>query len=236
MKKILFTLILFIFSSLSSYADVVEMEQVTDMKTFWDSNGKKEQKVLEVGAKIINANKLDKRIPINLSSNTKIINACSHLSNKTVVIYYGILPYFDNDDELASVLGHEMAHSLDAYGGFFKWVNMKFNSKEYEHKADLVGIDLMVKAGYNPIAAISCANKWMPESYWDFGVLTSHPKTSKRLMAMYKHIYVKYPWALKSDMVHNVNYENFTYACKKDINAFLQHEKERSDKQHLEDL
>ncbi len=156
--------------------------------------------------------------------------------NKTVTVYYGILPYLDNDDELAALLGHEMCHALDGYGGFFKWADMALNSKEYETKADLVGIDLMVKAGYNPIAAITMANKWQPEDYWDFWVFTTHPKTSKRLMAMYKYIYVKYPWALKTDMVNNVNYENFTYSSHKEITVFLQEEKKRAAEQHRGDL
>ncbi|MDD3436654.1 MAG: M48 family metalloprotease [Candidatus Gastranaerophilales bacterium] len=234
MKKFLVLFILLF--GLTAQADVMEVEQISDMPHFWEQNGRPEQKVLEVGAKIINANKLDKRIPINLDRNSKIINAFSSMPRKTVTIYYGILPYFDNDDELAYVLSHEMAHSLDAYGGPFKWIKMVYNSKEYEFKADLIGIDLMVKAGYNPIAAICTANKWMGESYWDFWIFTTHPKTSRRLLKMYEYIYVKYPWALKTDMVKNLNYQNFLYSSQKEVNAFLQHQKERSSKQKTEDI
>lgn len=235
MKKVLIALV-FLFIGLGACAEILEVERITDMAHFWDQLGKREEKVLYVGTKIINANKLDKRIPIQtIRSNTKI-NAFSSPADKTVSIYYGLLPYIDNDDELAAVLSHEMAHSLDEYGGPFKWINMTLNSKEYEFKADLVGIDLMTKAGYNPVAAICVNNKWMPESYWDFGVFTTHPKTSRRLMKMYEYIYVKYPWALKTDMVHNVNFENFTYSSKKEINLFLQKEKERADSQHRGDL
>lgn len=242
MKRFLVVVGILILTSLTANADAntngIEIFDYADinMTNFWNKNGKLEQKVLEVGTKIINANKIDKRIPINLDRNLKTINAYSKPANKTIVIYYGLLPYLDNDDELAYILAHEMAHSLDAYGGFFKWVDMTFNSKEYEFKADLIGLDLMVKAGYNPIAAICAANKSFPESYWDFGIFTTHPKTSRRLMEMYKYIYRKYPWALKTDMVNNVNYENFTYSSQKEINAFLQSEKERAEKQHRGDL
>lgn len=219
---------------LQASADFMEIETIGSMKTFWERTGKYEQKVLETGTKIINANKLDKRIAIQTIREYKIVNAKACPFNKTVYVYYGLIPYIDNDDELAAVLGHEMAHSLDHYGGFFKWADMALNSRTYETKADLVGIDLMVKAGYNPIAAICVDNKWMSERYWDGWLWTSHPKTSKRLMDMYKYIYVKYPWALETDMVHNVNYENFTYSSQKEINLFLQHEKERSIKQQGE--
>lgn len=217
-------------------ADVIEVETIGDVKGFWEQNGKYEQKVLDIGTKIIHANKLDKRIPIQLNNSNKVINAHAALNDKVVTVYYGLLPYIDSDDELAFILGHEMCHAVDAYDGPLKWVAMTFNSKEYENKADLIGIDLMVKAGYNPVAAITCANKWMGESYWDTWIFTSHPKTSSRLMNMYKYIYVKYPWALKTDMVHNVNYENFTYSSKNEINQFLQHQKQKTLKQNAEDL
>lgn len=235
MKRFLVVLGLLLIG-LSAVADVYELETVGDMKTFWDNNGRREQKVLEVGTKIINANKLDKRIPIQMNRDLKTINANSCLTNKTVVVYYGILPYFDNDDELAYVLGHEIAHSIDAYDGPVKWVNMKLNSQQYEHKADLIGIDLMTKAGYNPLAAITCANKWMPEITFNFGIFTTHPKTSKRLIEMYKYIYVKYPWALKTDMANNVNYQNFLNSSTKEREEFLRHQKERYRKQNFGDL
>lgn len=243
MKRFLIVLGMFLMTGLtinglSAKADEVELFNYanTNMKNFWDQNGKYEQKVLDVGTKIINANKIDKRIAIQTDRNYKMVNAHTNATNKLVTISYGILPYMDNDDELAFVLGHEMGHALDDYGGFFKWADMTLNSKEYEFKADLVGIDLMTKAGYNPVAAICTINKWMPEDYWDVWIFTTHPKTSKRLMAMYKYIYRKYPWALKTDMVHNVNYENFTYSSKKEINEFLQDEAKRAADQHREDL
>lgn len=225
-------------NGLSARADEVELFNYanTNMKNFWEENGKYEQKVLDVGTKIINLNKIDKRIAVQANNDTKNINARTNLQNKTVSINYGILPYIDNDDELAFVIGHEMGHALDAYGGFLKWTDMALNSKEYEYKADLISIDLMAKAGYNPVAAICIANKWMPEDYWDFWIFTTHPKTSKRLMAMYKYIYRKYPSTLKTDMVHNVNYQNFTYSSQKEITEFLQDETKRAADQHRGDL
>lgn len=229
MKKILITLCMLLIG-IGAYAEIVEIESNINMDNFWEKNGKEEQKIIDVGSKIINANKLDKRIPLTVGRNQKVINACSSKADKTVTIYTGILPYFDNDDELAFVISHEIAHSIDAYDGLGKWFAMWFNSKEYEYKADLIGVDLMVKAGYNPIAAITTMNKSFPESYFDFGILTTHPKTSKRMFAMYKYIYKKYPSALNTSMIHNINYVNFTYSAEKDINLFKQTEKERANR------
>lgn len=226
MKKILIVLCL-LFMGLSVSAEFLESASGVTMDNFWERKGKEEQKVIDVATKIINANRLDKRIPIMVERNQKVVNAFSYRYNKTIVITTGILLYIDNDDELAYLLGHEMAHSIDSYSGLGRWVAMNFNSKAYEYKADLIGIDLMVKAGYNPVSAITMQNKIGPEPPIDAGIFNSHPKTSKRMMEMYKYIYKKYPWALKTDMVKNINYLNFTYSAEKDINSFKQKEKDR---------
>lgn len=236
MKRFLIILCI-LFVGLGAYAEIVEMESNINMDNFWEKTGKAEQKVTEVGSKIINANKLNKRIPMRVEHNLKLINSYSAMTDKKITICSGILLYIDNDDELAFIMSHEMAHSLDAYDGIGKWCAMACNSKEYEYKADLIGVDLMVKAGYNPIAAITMMNKSLPESYFDFGILTSHPQTSKRMLAIYKYIYKKYPSALNSQMVHNINYVNFTYSAEKDINLFKQTEKERANrKESIESL
>lgn len=235
MKKILILLTLF-FIGLAVKAEEMEVITNLNMVNYWEKTGREVQKVTEVGSKVINANKLDKRIPLKVERNLNVVNATSNKLNKTVNIYTGLLRYIDNDDELAAVIGHEIAHSLDAYDGIGKWIAMTFNSQQYEYKADLIGIDLMVKAGYNPIAAITQANKWMGEDAFDFGLFTSHPQTSKRLFEMYKYIYKKYPWALNSEMVQNINYLNFTNSAQKDINVFQQSEKERLNKKGSQNL
>lgn len=230
MKKFLLTLCI-LFIGLGVSAEVIEIESNVNMTNFWQKLDKREEKVLGVGTKILNANKIDKHIAFKVDRRYKIVNATASPTHKVVTVYYGLLPYLDNDDELAAIMGHEIAHCIDQYGGPFKWMDMKLNSKEYEFKADLIGIDLMAKAGYNPLAAITAAKKWMGENYWDFWILTTHPKTSRRMIAMYKYIYRKYPEALQSDMIHNVNYENFTYSSQKEINVFQHLEKQRAKNQ-----
>lgn len=229
MKKVLVLACLLIVG-LCANAEFLESGNDVTMENFWGKKGKEEKKVFEVGTKIINANKLDKRIPIRVQRNQKVVNAFSYGYSKTVVITTGIMLYIDNDDELAYLLGHEIAHSLDSYKGVGRWTAMIFNSREYEYKADLIGIDLMVEAGYNPIAAITLQNKISPEPPLDLGMFTSHPKGSNRMLAMYKYIYKKYPWALNSDMTKNLNYVNFTYSAEKDINLFKQIEKAKANR------
>jgi len=189
------------------------------MENIWKQNGKYEEKVIAVGARILDANKIAKRVPFRVAKD-KTINAESSFFYKTVTVHQGMFPYIDNDDELAFLLSHEIAHSIDAYGGSLKWMAMTLNSKHYESKADLMAVDFMVKAGYNPIAAITLQNKGFDEAQSDFGFWRTHPKTSKRMMDIYEYISVKYPSYLSSAAVNSVHFRNFTRSSAKDIAAF----------------
>ncbi|MDR1167681.1 MAG: M48 family metallopeptidase [Heliobacteriaceae bacterium] len=177
------------------------------------------KKAHEIGYKIMKDNNL-RRAPIFVIPGNKTINAYSDPYSKTVRIYTGLLPYLDNDDEWAYIISHELSHSMEAYDGFVKIAAMSFNSKKYEYKADLNGIDYMVKAGYNPVAAIIAADKINPEPSWDWA--STHPKGSKRMLEMYKYIYVKYPQYLNSPMTGNIIYRNFLSRQSTDIKKFEQ--------------
>lgn len=227
MKRLLFILTL-LFIGLASQANEITITSVTT-ENIWHKLGIREEKVNIVGAKLLNANQINKRVVFNVNSFNSV-NASAAYSNKTVSVNKGTFNYIDNDDELAAILAHEIAHEIDYYGGFGKALAMTFNSKSYEHKADLKAIDYMVNAGYNPIAMITVMNKIGGESVWDWGILWSHPKTSSRLMKDYEYIYRKYPKYLSSDMTKNINYINWTYTAQKDINKFQQKEKEKAAK------
>jgi predicted Zn-dependent protease len=230
-KNCIIVLFLIVFST-NAKADFVQLDTDVTMNNFWERSGKDTQKVLNVQSKIVNLNKLNKRFPIILYSSPKIINAQAHYMDKSVYIYSGILPYIDNDDELAFIISHEIAHCIDYYDGPLKYFVMRINSKEYEIKADAIGIDMMVKAGYNPIAAICIMNKISGESVWDTWIFSSHPKGSVRLLKMYKYIHKKYPWALKSAMTNNVHYQNFIYSSQRDLNEFEIEQAHRKRKQN----
>ena len=226
MKKFLVLLGVILLGT-AAFADVMYVETNLNMDNFWEKNGKDEQKVLNIGHRILYKNKISKRIPIIMNRSTTEINATSQIFDKTVTVYSGILPYIDSDDELAAVMAHEIAHSVEAYGGPIKYIAMNVNSKSYEIKADLKGIDYMVNAGYNPIAAIIVATKIYPEPMWDWGFTSTHPKGSKRVMAMYKYIYKKYPQFLNSDMTHSIYYRNFEFAMEREIQGYLAKQKWR---------
>lgn len=226
MKKILIVLMALMLGT-GAHAEYIRIIQGLNMSNYWEKVNKDEQKVFGIAYKILNANKIDKRVAFFLDSHN-VVNACSNPYDRSVTIYKGLLGYIETDDELAAIISHEIAHSIESYGGMMKLAAKRANYKKYEMKADLKGIDYMVNAGYNPIAAIIMQTKIGTEPIWDWGFLSTHPKGSKRVMAMYKYIYKKYPQYLNSEMTKNIVYQNFLFAMEKDINAF--HTKEKSRK------
>ncbi len=229
MKKILVLLGILAIGT-CSFADEIMVIQGANLNNFWRKKGIDEEKVLKVGQKIMLDNRIPRRVPIFVE-NKKTVNANSNLYDKTVTIYSGMFMYIDNDDELAYVLSHEIAHSVEAYGGMIKYMAMNANSKKYEQKADLNAIDYMVKSGYDPVAAITMGNKIFGEPVWDWGYTYLHPKGSKRLIDMYKYIYVKYPQYLNSPLTRTPSYKNFEYSMKNDITEFQQKQQKRRMKQ-----
>lgn len=231
MKKTLLLLGVLLIGTCSFAEEVIVLRGV-NMNNFWHKKGISEEKVLQVGQKIMIDNKIPKRVPLFVDSR-KYIQASSNPYDKSVTIHEGMFLYIDNDDELAFVLSHEIAHSVEAYGGMMKYIAVNSNSKKYEQKADLNGIDYMVKAGYDPIAAITMGNKIFGEPIWDWGFTYTHPKGSKRLIDMYKYIYVKYPQYINSPLTKTPSYKNFEYTMSKEINAFQQKQKRKHMKDEL---
>lgn len=131
-----------------------------------------------------------------------------------IAFFYGLLEQLQlNDDEVAMVMGHEIAHALREHarermgktmatrgaieigsallglggGGRYladmggQLVTLKF-SRDDESEADLVGMELAARAGYDPRAGISLWNKMAAASkgappQW----LSTHPSGGSRI-------------------------------------------------------
>lgn len=229
MKKSIFLLALSLLLGTGAFAQDNYVITDIDMANFWTKTGKAQEKVTSVATRIMDKNKLDKRVPVFVVNKNNEPNAVTNKITKIIEVYSGLLSCVDNDDELAFVLGHEMAHAVEAYQGPFSIYYTFFNSKSYEFKSDLKSIDYMVNAGYDPIAAIIIGNKIFSEPYWDWG--SSHPKGSKRLLAMYKYIYKKYPQYLTSTKTNSPYYKNFEYMFEEELKGFRHKESVRMQKQ-----
>ncbi|MDR2365473.1 MAG: M48 family metallopeptidase [Zoogloeaceae bacterium] len=163
-------------------------------------------------SKRFNPNSSEWKWEINLIE-SKDINAFCMPGGK-IAFYTGLIDTLKaTDDELAIVMGHEMAHALrehsraqiaksratslgasllgilvggGKYANIFDFtgnmLNLKF-SRDDENEADLVGLDLAARAGYDPRAGISLWEKMdaARESPFSLTWISTHPSNSDRI-------------------------------------------------------
>lgn len=89
------------------------------------------------------------RAYINVSSN--MINAITWRS-RAIVFHKGLMNFVKNKDELALIMGHELAHILNGDLGHMaatRYGNIPNANKDDELDADILGTILMHKAGYD---------------------------------------------------------------------------------------
>jgi predicted Zn-dependent protease len=116
-----------------------------------------------------------------------------------IVVYTGILPVAENDDQLATVLSHEIAHALahhsnerltrEESGRVNMLVNKAFDRRQ-ESEADHIGIFLMTFAGYQPEEAVRF---WVRMSQAHQGgnipeFLSDHPSDEHRIRDMQRWV------------------------------------------------
>ncbi len=146
----------------------------------------------------------------------------SALPGGRIVFYTGIIDKLElTDDEIAAIMGHEIAHALREHGreaiseaymvqlstglagallGATKetmdlghqlvhYALTLPNSREKESEADVIGLELMARAGYNPNAAVSLWKKMAAQSGErppEF--MSTHPATDTRIKDLKHYI------------------------------------------------
>lgn len=203
--------------------------------TNWDSDAAL-KRVNTIGQKILKANNVNHNIQFKVSD-TEDINAYANI-NKEIYVYRGLLEYVTNDEELAAVISHEMGHIINGHcakQGILNTgiavatsiINVNSTTKAIgqelatskisrndEKEADITGVDLMAKAGYNPLAMISLLNK-ISGNYID--ILQSHPSGEKRILNVYNYIEYNYPSNL-SKGYNTTSYKNALVMLEDTIN------------------
>ena len=95
-----------------------------------------------------------------------------------VQINSAMLDFATNDDELAVIVGHELAHNI------LRHISLKTPSKTAEYQADRLGVWLMARAGYNVNVVVPFWTRF--EKRTNAGIFAdgSHPSPKKRLAAV----------------------------------------------------
>jgi len=210
MKKILFTIIAACALVLPSYAATYSASNQTPV----------------VGANLLTKN----GIP---SSNVKFMvvsgsaDNSNYATNKTINVSSNDLTYAGNDNEVAAVVASELGHIISGHSARSKVISLftegtnvntndvastfatSFKTLKEDQEADNVAVDLMVSAGYNPLAIIVVLTK-QTGTYWE--TLQGKPANAERAMNVYNYISYAYPAKIKAGYGCN-EYRNFlTYA------------------------
>ena len=159
---------------------------------------------------------------VTVIDDPETVNAFCMAGGK-MAIYTGLVQKLEaTDDELAQVMGHEIAHALSAHTAERMSIALATslaatgfaltrdqpdvalagaslaaalaiqlpNSRESETEADVIGIELAARAGYDPRAAVSLWRKMAKQSGNDsrFDFFSTHPAPARRMEALEKLI------------------------------------------------
>ncbi len=198
MKRVL-ALFLCLFIPLSAFA---EDEQIIQCR------------INNIGTKLLNANKIEKRVIFVYSDEDKqsLLNMDTMLESGQVIVYRDIYKNIEDDNELAAGLARGISNAVKSFdglwGGTLSALQIKLAPKKFEIVADKRAVDYMVMAGYNPVAEIIYIQKTAPQKRHD--LLSNKNLASKRLAIVYEYIYTKYPYFLANNIyIDNEHYQNF---------------------------
>jgi len=164
---------------------------------------------------------------VNLLQSDQVNAFC--MPGGRIAFFTGIIDKLKlTDDEIAAVMGHEIAHALREHGrdrqtkstatgiastlggaALSAWLGvdvrgaanalgqltvLKF-SRDEEREADLVGLDIAARAGYDPRAGIALWNKMaaLNERGAPIELLSTHPGGSNRIEQIQAHMNVLLP-------------------------------------------
>ena len=209
-KKILVGLLTLVSIQIISFAEdttPITEEQIAQEQSI-------QSRINDIGSKLLNANKIDKRIIFVYDEQAKdtFLKINPELTRRQVVVYGSEYKFIQNDDELAAYLARGILITAKSYEGLFNGYlsafELKAAPKKFELAADKRAVDFMVNAGYHPVGLITFIQKSCPQKRFDR--FSNKNLTSKRLAHIYEYIYTKYPYYLANNPYYeNEHYQNF---------------------------
>ena len=170
-------------------------------------------RVAPVGKQILTKNKITTNITFKVVEGAA--DNSESVKTKIINISTTDLQYAGNDNEVAAVISNELGHIICCHTDKAKVRNLLLNNnstttseptladdiisskitqKENE-EADVTGVNLMIAAGYNPLALIVWVTK-QPGSTLD--ILKSRPNNFDRAMVTFKYLTYAYPSKVKA--------------------------------------
>ena len=219
MKKI-FTLMLFsLLASMPAFFAGAYAASYNTSTNWFDS--KNVSHLNTIGQNIIKANKMPSTVTFKVTDNQNMNSEATY--TQTVYIYSGDLKYVENDNELAAVVAHEIGHLVNGHTakssifdsllssvnpntktengsatvGLIKTISSNKVNKDNEKEADITAVDLLMTAGYNPLALISVVYK--SDITETGGLLDSNLSCEERIMNIYDYANYNYPEKVKAN-------------------------------------
>jgi len=177
----------------------IESKQMTDEQCI--------EPLKNMAATICEKNGLDS-VNIYLVKNEEV-NAYA-FSGRNVVVYTGLIKDCEKENELMAVLGHEIAHVekkhviksikrnvgirvllsafLGNYADITTMLSMNYLSKENEIEADLLSVEYMSNAGFDPSGLVDFLKRTSDEKLDKMNILSDHPTTQKRITKLNEKI------------------------------------------------
>ena len=181
-------------------------------------------RVQEVGEMLLTSSGISKtNVQFMVVSDTP--NNSEFVNNKVINVSSAELAFAGNDNETAAVVATEIGHIILGHSSKNKVLSMlttpttaevqtnaavqtfasNYKTTKQDKEADLVAVNLMVNAGYNPLALIVVLTK-QTGTYWD--TLAGRPANAEKAMNVYDYISYVYPDKLKVGYGCN-EYRNF---------------------------
>ena len=186
-------------------------------------------RVPTVGKQVLTKNSLPSTTKFVVTE-TEVTNSTSN-SNNELYIPKIDLGYAGNDNEVAAIIAQQIGVIINANASKKKFVSnvtsalagnfadtslentalianelsLKSMSEKDKMNADITGVDLMIQAGYNPLAMIVVLGK-QPGTSLD--ILKSQPNNFRRTMYIYDYLSYNYPSKVKAGY-NCKEYKNF---------------------------